>query len=247
VLPAFALLRALPVLLALSVMLTLPSTDATAAEPPLRVAVAANFRATAEALSELHQRAGAGEITLSSASTGVLAAQLRSGAPFDLLLAADAQRPAALHREGFGAGEPLCYAVGQLVLLGADDIERALAMPGQRIAIANPATAPYGAAAESVLARPDFAAAGHRLLRGANVLQAYQYHVSGAAQLALVARSLSPDSGLLIPAHWHPPIAQHALVSARGRQPERARAFLDFIRSDAARPLLAERGYLPCS
>jgi molybdate transport system substrate-binding protein len=218
-----------------------------AGEPTLRVAVAANFRATAEALREQIERAGAGPITLSSASTGVLAAQLRSGAPFDLLLAADAERPAALHDEGFGAGAPVCYAVGQLVLLGADDIEQALAAPDQRIAIANPATAPYGAAAAAVLARDPFAAADHRLLRGANVLQAYQYFASGAAQLALVARSLSPDTGLLIPAHWHPRIAQYALISARSTQPERARAFLDFIGSDAARPLLAARGYLPCS
>ena len=214
----------------------------------LRVAVAANFRATAEAMADMYRASGAGEIVISSASTGVLAAQLRAGAPFDLLLAADAERPLALHRDGLAAEEPVCYAVGELVLLGGDDIESTLSAADTALAIANPATAPYGAAAAAVLERPPFSAVSQRrLLRGSNVLQAYQYFASGAVDAALVARSLSPDAGIPIPGDWHPPIEQFALVSARSSRAERAQAFLDFLRGDHAAAMLPARGYQPCS
>jgi molybdate transport system substrate-binding protein len=214
----------------------------------LRVGVAANFRATAEALATEFVAGKSDRIVFSSASTGVLAAQLRSGAPFDLMLAADRERPEALHREGFASGEPRCYAGGTLVLLGATDMHAALSDPLRRLAIANPATAPYGAAAVEVLARDSFASgAGRRLIRGANVLQAYQYFHSGAADLALVARSLSPDAGIRVPQEWHLPIVQYALINARSEQPELAREFLNYITGSDAANVLSQRGYLPCS
>lgn len=228
--------------------LVMPAIAAAAGAEPLRVAVAANFRSTAEALRGLYRDEGYGELTLSSASTGVLAAQLRSGAPFDVLLAADRERPQTLFREGFGLDSPSCYAQGSLVLLGAERIDSALADSQQSIAIANPVSAPYGAAAVEVLGRPGFAdAQARRVLRGSNVLQAYQYFESGAADLALVARSLSPAQGLPIPPQWHAPIEQFALISRRSQQPELARAFLRILGSAEAAPILTANGYAPCS
>jgi len=125
------------------------------AEPPLRVAVAANFKPTLETLNRRFTADTGIAIRLSSASTGMLATQLRHGAPFDVFFAADAEHAAGVARLDLpGAGEPFCYAVGALALAGGalEDLARA----EKSVAIANPATAPYGRAALDVLARDQF-------------------------------------------------------------------------------------------
>ena len=211
----------------------------------LLLAVAANFRATAEIVATRFTAAHDHDVRLVSASTGVLTAQLERGAPFDVFLAADAQAPDRLLGRGIGVpGSDRCYAQGQLVLLGSDNL-RCLGERSLSLAIANAATAPYGAAAEAVLARPEFAgAAGRRILRGSNVLQAYQFFRAGGAELALVARSLTPGQGLPVPREWHAPIAQHRLVIAESDPV--AQAFVDFLDSATVAPVLAAAGYLPC-
>jgi molybdate transport system substrate-binding protein len=218
-----------------------------AGENTLHLAVAANFRSAAQQIAAPFEVAHRVTVTISSASTGVLAAQLQAGAPFDLLLAADRARPALLHRRGLAATGPSCYAVGSLVLLGAAEINAALSDPALSIAIANPATAPYGTAALSVLTRDAFAGAGaRRVIRGSNVQQALQFFDSGAADLALVARSLRPDA-LPVPSQWHAPIEQYALIPSRSAQPALARAFLDHMDSPGSQQVLAALGYGPCS
>jgi molybdate transport system substrate-binding protein len=233
----------------LVLLLCLAVAGGARADAPLRAAVAANFRAAAEALAEEWQRNGGPPVVISSAATGVLAAQWRHGAPFDLLLAADSERPAALAADGFSTGAPRCYAVGSLVLLGAgkDGLAAALANPELSIAIGNPRSAPYGAAAMAVLGRPEFADQGpRRILHGASVLQAFQFFASGAADLALVARSLSPREGIAVPDSWHPPIEQHAIIHRDSAQTAQAMAFLDFITGSGARDTLSALGYRPC-
>lgn len=213
----------------------------------LQIAVAANFRAAADVLGERFYHRGRGAVAITSASTGVLAAQLREGAPFDLLLAADSARPMALVKDGLAAEASRCYARGTLVLLGAASIETALSDPTLSMAIGNPATAPYGAAAMAVLDRPQFAGGrGRRILRGANVIQAFQFYSRGGADLALVASSLSPTEGIRIPDDWYPPIEQHAVISRRSRQIDRARAFLDFLDETENGVLLSSLGYRTC-
>jgi len=236
------LLRATLSLFLLAALLLPPGASAES----LQLAVAANFRSAAEQLARRYEAGGGDTLRISSASTGVLAAQLRRGAPFDLLLAADRERPQALAEAGYGAGPARCYAVGSLVLVGAPSLD-ALAQRGLSLAIANPATAPYGAAAMQVLARPEFAAVtNRRIVRGQNVAQAWQFYRSGAADLALVARSLAQREGIPVPGDWHAPIEQYALVNARGGGQGRARAFLDYLRGEAAQALLREQGYRPC-
>jgi molybdate transport system substrate-binding protein len=232
------------VLLAL-IALCLPATGA----DPLRLAVAANFRATAEELGKRYRQATGTDVTISSAATGVLYSQLRHGAPFDLFLAADSQRPRLLGESGDGiAASRRCYARGRLVLLGDAPLLARLAEPGRSVAIANPETAPYGIAAAEVLARPPYAGVQRRLVRGASVLQAYQFYASGAVDLALVARSLVPagESVTLVPAAWHAPIEQHAIVIAASPRQAVARDFLAFLHRDDARAQLLEAGYEPC-
>ncbi len=215
---------------------------------PLRIAVAANFRGATEALLAAGALKEQVDARISSAASGVLTAQIRNGAPFDLFLSADQERPAALSAAGIGQGEPVCYARGRLVLLGAADLEDALADPARSIAIANPRTAPYGQAAASVLSRPGFAdMSQRRVLRAANVQQALQFFESGASDLALVARSAAGGRGLEIPRSWHPPIDQYALVLGEGHSGDLAASFLDFLATTEGERELKTLGYEVCS
>ncbi|WOJ92653.1 molybdate ABC transporter substrate-binding protein [Congregibacter variabilis] len=214
----------------------------------LKIAVAANFRVVAEQIGDRFADSTGVPVIISSASTGVLAAQMRRGAPFDLLLAADRARPQALIDDESSPGPAQCYAVGSLVLLGASSLHEALSDPSKSIAVANPRSAPYGAAAMAVLAREEFAAASERrVVRGSNVQQAMQFYTSGGVDLALVARSLSPNSGITVPPEWHPRIEQYAVLNARSNNAQSAQAFLDYLTGLNAVPVLASFGYRPCS
>lgn len=222
----------------LLLLLALPAQG----EESLRIAVAANFRATLEQVSEGFQQQTGIRLSISSASTGVLANQILHGAPFDLFFAADAVRPAALRTRGIGVQE-FCYARGRLVLVGSDDLA-ALNNGGLSLAIANPDTAPYGRAALDVIKREEFAG-GHdrKLVRGNSVLQAYQFWHSAAVDLALVAQSMAGKSFVPVPLDWYQPLKQHALVL---KVSPAITAYLDWIRSDRVRAQILEAGYEPC-
>jgi molybdate transport system substrate-binding protein len=244
------LMLAMLLVLAQTLALPLTSSPSYAEEEDavvLRLAVASNFRAAAEELGRIFTANTGISVQISSASTGVLTAQIRRGAPFDVLLAADQARPQSLVDDGSSPAPARCYAQGSLVLLGADSFS-ALADADNSVAIANPRSAPYGMAALAVLEREDFAGAKQRrLIQGSNVQQAMQFFISGGADLALVARSLSPSLGLPIPKEWHPPIEQYAVLNGRSEHLPQARAFLDYLQSSAAIDVLTRFGYDPCS
>jgi len=223
---------------------SLMSAPTAVAVEPLRIAVAANFKPTLERLSREFQRESGIRVALSGASTGVLATQIENGAPFDLFFAADRATPARLRITlSKNADDLFCYARGSLVLAGADALS-ALARPDLSLAIANPATAPYGRAALEVLARPEFkGGAGRKLVRGNNVAQAYQFWRSGAVDLALLPRALAPATATPVPPDWHAPIVQYALVVQPGAAVD---AYLAWLRSDTVRNLILEAGYEPC-
>ncbi|NND67965.1 MAG: molybdate ABC transporter substrate-binding protein, partial [Halioglobus sp.] len=162
--------------------------------------------------------------------------------PFDLFLAADAAAPQRLFNERGGPSVPTCYAVGRLALAGGK--LTALAAPHNSLAIANPATAPYGRAAMSVLERAEFESGGQRkLVRGNNVVQALQFFASGAVDLALLPAAIAPGDAASVPAQWHAPIEQHLLLL---RDSPRARSYLKWLRSDRVRSLIEDAGYKPC-
>lgn len=209
----------------------------------LRIAVAANFKPTLEKINARFQAESDHRVVLSSASTGVLYSQILHGAPFDLFFAADRRAPERLYASGTGERAPFCYALGTLVLAGGDGSLGQLANPGRSVAIANPATAPYGSAAMEVLARQAFrAGAARKLVRGNNVAQAYQFWHGGAVDLALVARGLAPDA-TPIPDSWHSPLQQYVAVLRRNAAVD---AYLKWIRSDTVRSVIIEAGYRPC-
>lgn len=226
-------------------------TAASASRTTLHIAVAANFRAAAQRLVMAFEQDTGIRSQLIFASTGVLTAQLRRGAPFDILLAADQARPEALSKEGFTLGPAQCYAQGSLVLLGANSLDAArirVTNEGSRIAIANPRSAPYGKAAMSLLDSDHFGGINRSdIVMGTNVQQAVLFYHSGAADLALVARALSLDEGVPIPREWHATINQYAVINAATARADAARQFLDFLLSDGTHSTLAAFGYTACS
>lgn len=223
-----------------------------------RIAVASNFADVARALARDYGKRTGHRIEISAASTGKLYAQVRAGAPFDALLAADAATPRRLVEEGLARGDTVFdYAVGRLVLWSRDpglvrDGE-ALLRKGSipRLAIANPALAPYGAAARDVLQHVRrWQELQPRLVMGENIGQAMQFVASGAAPLGLVPRSLvlqarlrAPGSGWEVPAHWHAPIVQSAVVLAHGDRNVAAIGFLRYLRSPEGRARIRAHGY----
>ncbi|MEM6703446.1 MAG: molybdate ABC transporter substrate-binding protein [Acidobacteriota bacterium] len=219
------------------------------------VAVAANFTTVAEQLVEDFESSAQHSVALTTGSTGKLYAQLRHGAPYDVFLAADQERPRLLVESGLVAdGGLFTYARGRLVLWGADlpaapDWDSALEIgEARRIALANPELAPYGAAARSALE-----AGGHwrrlqaKLVFGENVGQAFSMVASGSAQLGLLARSsvvaFGGPSGHLVPESLHQPIRQDAVLLRRAQGNAAARAFFEYLKSPAAQRRLLESGY----
>lgn len=218
------------------------------------VAVAANFTEPAREIATAFEAASGHEIVLSFGSTGQLFAQIAQGAPFDVFLAADRERPARAESDGLAVvGSRITYALGRLALYSraegrASGPESLRDPPPRRLAIANPRTAPYGAAALAVLDRLGLTdAMAGRIVEGANVAQAFQFAATGNADLAFVALSqaASAKNGSYwpVPASMHPPIAQDAVLLTRGAENAAAAAFLSFLRKDAARTILRAYGY----
>lgn len=212
---------------------------------PIRIAVAANFKPTLQKITEPFLANTGISVTYSSASTGALATQIEYGAPYDIFFAADAETPQIiLALKGHEQDQVFCYARGNLVLAGGDGKLSSLAQPQFSLAIANPATAPYGRAAREVLARPEFSAGESRkLVRGNSVAQAYQFWEGGAVDMALLPRALVLTGGTPIPSEWHKSLEQHAIVL---KQKASVDTYLHWLRSGAVRAMITAAGYDPC-
>lgn len=223
-----------------------------------RIAVAANFADAAKSLAADYGRQSGYRIAISSASTGKLYAQIRNGAPFDALLSADVATPQRLVSEGLADESTLQeYARGRLVLWSRNPAlvkdGEALLRSGNisKLAIANPELAPYGAAARDVL---EYLRRWNELkpvlVQGENIGQATQFVVTGAAPLGLLPRSLVIEankmhrgSGWEIPASWHLPITQSAVLLARGENNPAAKGFLKYLQTPAAKKKIRALGY----
>ncbi len=226
----------------------------------VRVAVAANFSAPMRLIAQSFERETGHRVVLAFGSTGHFYAQVRSGAPFDVLLAADAVTPRRLEAEGLGApGSRFTYATGRLVLwsrqpgLVDDQGEVLRSQRVTRLAIANPKLAPYGAAAVEAMRRLGVGAAlQSRLVQADNIAQAYQYVATGNAPLGFVALSqVSVDgrwtegSAWLVPQALHAPIRQDAILLRPGLGQPAALALLDYLKGPQARALIRTYGYEP--
>jgi molybdate transport system substrate-binding protein len=225
----------------------------------LRVAVASNFLLPLKQLSKEFEKNTANKVVVISASTGKLYAQIKQGAPLDVLLAADSLRPELLETDGIGVpGSRFTYAVGRLALWSADTtlfLKNDLQVLNQKnfryLAIANPKTAPYGKAAEQVLRKRGFwDQLQTRLVRGENISQTFQFLVTGNADIGFIALSqLKRNQGQLkgyswtVPAEWHDPIRQQALLLKRAKTNNAAKEFLNFIKSKRVQKIIESYGY----
>lgn len=243
-------------LFALALLDTLLSRPALAAE--VKVAVAANFAAPMQKIAADFERDTGHKAQLSFGATGKFYAQIKNGAPFEILLAADDEIPARLEKEGFAAsGSRFTYAIGQLALWSArpgyvDDMGEVLKQDTfEHLAIANPRLAPYGAAAVETLTRLGLLGRVEgRLVQGENIAQAFQFVSTGNAELGFVALSqvyvggkLKSGSAWIVPANLHKPIRQDAVVLARGRDNPAAAALARFLKTDKARAVINSYGY----
>lgn len=248
------------VALALALTAALAAGPAPSATGRLAVAAAANVKPALDELVRLFEARRPGvEVAVTYGASGAIFAQLRNGAPFDAFLSADRDYPRRIVAEGL-AGEEVVYAIGRLaVWLPRDakaDVEgrglAALADPSiRRIAIANPAVAPYGRAAEAALRGAGVhEAVKGKLVLGESVSQAARFAHSGAADAALVPLSLArlPElaAGRAVPVDpgAHPPIEQSAVILSAARAPSLARDFLLLVRGEEGRAVLARHGYL---
>lgn len=244
-------------LLCLSWLLGL-SSPLNAAE--VRLAVASNFLGPVKALAQQFEAETGHRVMVSSGSTGKLYAQIINGAPFDLFLAANSREPQRLEDENrIQPASRYTYALGVLALWvpaakpddAADARSAFKPANGQRVAIANPRTAPYGSAAKAVLqAWGQWDSLRGRLIRGENIAQAYQFAASGNAGFAFVALSQLLDPKLP-PAgyYWridpalYPPIRQQVVLLNRAADKPAAAAFWRYLKSASARERIKAFGY----
>lgn len=225
------------------------------------VGVASNFNHTAREIAEAFEAETGHVVRISPSSSGKLLAQIANGAPFDVFLSADAERPKRLESMGLTVpGSRKTYAVGRLVLWspdaryeGKDCVKELRDGNFSRIAIANPRTAPYGLAAEQVLKEfgLDSSDLHGRIAFGENIAQSLQFTASGSASIGLIAASqLKLPNVPPATCHWevppemHMPIEQQVVLLKRGAENDAARAFVAFLHGSVARNIIRSDGYI---
>ncbi|SEN02332.1 molybdate transport system substrate-binding protein [Pseudorhodobacter antarcticus] len=240
------MLRAAALLLLASPVFGQPANADTAL-----AAVAANFAGAATALAADFKTRSGHDITLTTGSTGKLYAQIIAGAPFDVLLSADAAIPAQLQAAGHGLAFP--YAYGVLTLWApnrttTDATTLLQSTETRHIAIANPDLAPYGAAAKAALtAMGIYDKIADKIVMGQNIGQAFALTSSGAADAGFIAKSALPAdaTGFIwdVPPALYPPIQQDAILLTYGADNAAAKGFLDYLQSPNAHAIIAQFGY----
>jgi molybdate transport system substrate-binding protein len=226
----------------------------------IRVAAAADLQFAMQDVAAQFQKQTGAKVEVTYGSSGNFFSQMQNGAPFDVFFSADIDYPRKL--EAAGLAEPgtlYQYAVGRIVIWMPADAQANVARDGwkalldasvQKISIANPEHAPYGRAAVAALQKAGiYDQVKAKLVYGENISQAAQFVQSGNAQAGIVAMSLAVSPGMKdgqrweIPAGLYPPIEQGAIVLKSAKNKQQARAFLEFVRSEAGRATLAKYGF----
>ena len=222
------------------------------------VAVAANFTAPMKRIAADFELDSGHKAQLAFGATGAFFAQIRNGAPFQVLLSADDETPTKLVQDGLAdASSRFTYAIGSLALWSAKPGfvdargEVLKTAPFDKLALANPRTAPYGrAAVETLTTLGLLSALEGRFVQGENIAQTFQFVASGNAELGFVALSqvwkdgaLSEGSAWLVPAELHRPMRQDAVLLTVARHNAAAVALLRYLKSDKARAIIRAYGY----
>jgi molybdate transport system substrate-binding protein len=226
----------------------------------IRVAAAADLKFALDELGAQYEKQTGAKIDVSYGSSGNFVAQIQNGAPFDLFLSADIEYPRKLEAAGLAEPETLYeYAVGRIAIWMPADAHADLARLGwkallepsvQKIAIANPEHAPYGRAAVAALRKAGiYEQVRAKLVYGENIAQAAQFVASGNAQVGILALSLAISPAMKDGQHWeipadmYSPIEQAAVVLNAAKNKNGARAFLNYLKSAAARKTLESYGF----
>lgn len=241
-----------------TVSLLLLAAAASANADEVQIAVAANFTAPMKEIAAQFEQATGHKVRASFGATGKFYAQIKNGAPFDILLAADDETPARLEKEGATLPHSrFTYAIGKLVLWSAqpgvvDDRGEVLKQATfAHLSIANPKLAPYGAAAVETLQKLSlYQALESKLVVGESIAQAQQFVASGSAQLGFVAMSqvyeggkLKSGSAWVVPAGLYAPIRQDAVALAKGKGNPAVAALLKYMQGDKVKAIIRSYGY----
>ena len=222
----------------------------------VQVAVASNFTAPIKTIAADFEQQTKHKVLLSFGATGKFYAQIKNGAPFDVLLAADDVIPKKLEQEGAAvAGSRFTYAIGRLVLWSAQGnfVDPNVLQRGnfQHLALASPKLAPYGAAAMDVLTHLGLVKSLEaKFVQGENISQAFQFVSSGNAELGFVALSqvylngnLKSGSAWIIPDKYYSPIRQDAVLLTSAKDKAAAQAFMSYLKTPKAKAVMATYGY----
>lgn len=224
----------------------------------VNVAVAANFTAPMKQIAAEFEKETGHKAVLAFGASGKFYAQIRNGAPFQLFLSADDEKPIKLIKDGLAVADSrFTYALGTLVLWSAKpgfvDSKGEIMSNGHfaKIAIANPKLAPYGTAAIEVLTKrgllPRIAP---KFVQGENISQTYQFIFTGNAELGFVALSqvmkdgkIPAGSAWVVPGTLHSPIRQDAVLLSTGKDNAAAKALLAYLKSEKAKIIIRSFGY----
>ena len=224
----------------------------------VRIAVAANFASPMKVLANQFEKETGNKVLQSVGATAKLYAQIRSGAPFDIFLAADEATAERLERENaIVSGSRFTYATGRLVLWSAQangvDVKGDVLKSGnfRHLAIAAPKLAPYGAAALQTLNQLGLnERLKPKLVQGESIGQTYSFVASGNAELGFVALSqvyengqIQRGSGWIVPNTLHTPLRQDAVLLAQASGNPAAKAFLAFLKTNDAKTVIRSFGY----
>lgn len=241
-----------------ALFLCLPATPARAQK--VAVAAAADLKfAMTDVVVQYEKQTGT-KINVTYGSSGNFFSQLQNGAPFDLFFSADIDYARKLDAAGLTEpGTLYLYAIGRIVIWAPANSPLDVSKSGwktlldervQKVAIANPEHAPYGRAAVAAMQKAGiYEQVKPKLVFGENISQAAQFVQSGNAQLGILALSLAVSTAMKdgkrwdIPEDTHPPIEQAAIVMKNAKNKDAACAFMDFVKSDAARATLAKYGF----
>lgn len=252
-------LRVVPQIVA-AICLVTAAGFAGQARGTLTIAAASDLQTVLPELTAGFERSASVQVTVTFGSTGSFVAQIQNGAPFDLLLSADADYPRQLAKSGHvDPASVYDYATGGLVMWTRRDsrldVMKGLPLladaPVRRIAIANPAMAPYGRAAIASFRTAGIAdVVQKKLVYAESVAQAAQFALSGNVDIAMIGHALALGTSLRsggrfyeVPERMHPSIIQSTAIVAASRNKANARAFINYLKGGEAGTTLRSFGF----
>ncbi|AYL98156.1 molybdate ABC transporter substrate-binding protein [Mucilaginibacter celer] len=223
----------------------------------IKVAAAANLQPVMEVLQKDFKQKTGISIDAVIGSSGKLVAQISNGAPFDVFLSADMDFPETLFKNGFAKQKPVVYALGSLIIcstqnIGFDNWERLLLSARvKKVAIANPAIAPYGKAAEQLLTGKGILDdVKPKTVYGESISQVNTYVTTGVVDVGFTTQSLVKEVADKTPLFYkvidpktYDPILQGIVILKHGADNANADKFYKYILSPAAKSIFKAYGY----